>query len=505
MIDFLLDPLIQYGFMRIGLVAAVTVGLTSAVLSCLLVVRHQALLGDAISHAVLLGVAVGYLFAQTTGIFWGALVVAVLSGMAITYIERHSPVKLDAVMGIIFTGTFALGLAIISITKPPGIDLFHILFGNVLGVSGDDLLLTVASSASVLVIVVTRFRAFHLWSFDPLLAKALGMRVGLLEYLLIGMLSVTIVAALQAVGLILVIAMLITPGATAQLLTTRLRNMMLVAALVGTISAVCGLYLSFYIDVASGPSIVLVTTATFLAALLFAPRRGVVARAVQRRRLVLRVLTEDLLKKLYDADDPQAVTPMDEIDDWLRSRSITRRYLRFIVPRSLVTMESSGAQLTADGYEDAVRMVRTHRLIERYIHDADGIPIPELHDIAERMEHEIDPVGLRDIDRLLGAPTVDPHGHPIPTASGQLHQIAGHPLSEQPPGVVGRVAMVGDDRNDLMERMVDCGILPDQAITIIRPEGEGFIIRVGQDDLLHVAMEIADRVYVIPDSNPFVL
>ena len=505
MIDFLIDPLVQYGFMRIGLLAAVTVGLTSAVLSCLLVVRHQALLGDAISHAVLLGVAVGYLFAQTAGIFWGALVVAVLSGMAITYIERHSPVKLDAVMGIIFTGTFALGLAIISIAKPPGIDLFHILFGNVLGVSADDLMLTVASAACVLAIVVVRFRAFHLWSFDPLLARALGMRVGLLEYLLIGMLSVTIVAALQAVGLILVIAMLITPGATAQLLTTRLRNMMLVAALVGTTSAVSGLYLSFYIDVASGPAIVLVATAAFLTALLFAPRRGVIARAVQRRRLVLRVLTEDLLKKLYNAEDPHAVTPMDEIDDWLRSRSITRRYLRFVVPRKLVTMESGGARLTSDGYEDAVRMVRTHRLIERYIHDADGIPIPELHDIAERLEHEIDPVGLRDIDRLLGAPTVDPHGHPIPSASGQLHHIAGHPLSEQPPGVVGRVAMVGDDRNDLVERMVECGILPDQAITIIRPEGEGFIIRVGRDDVLYVEIEVADRVYVIPDSNPFAL
>ena len=132
MIDVFIDPLTSYGFMRLGLAAAVTVGLTSAILSCLLVVRHQALLGDAISHAVLLGVAVGYLVADAAGIFWGALVVAVLSGMVITYVERHTPVKLDAVMGIIFTGTFALGLAIISVAKPRGIDLFHILVGNVL-------------------------------------------------------------------------------------------------------------------------------------------------------------------------------------------------------------------------------------------------------------------------------------------------------------------------------------------------------------------------------------
>ena len=142
-------------------------------------------------------------------------------------------------------------------------------------------------------------------------------------------------------------------------------------------------------------------------------------------------------------------------------------------------------------------MVRTHRLLESYAHDADGIPIPELHDIAERLEHEIDPVGLRDIDRLLGTPTVDPHGHPIPTVGGRLEHIAGHRLSDQPAGIVARVAMVADDRNDLVERMVELGILPDQAISVVRPDPDGFIVRVGEHDLLRVSTELADRVYVI--------
>lgn len=503
MIELLIDPLTQYGFMRLGLAAAVTVGVTSAVLSCLLVVRHQALLGDAISHAVLLGVAVGYLFAQTAGIFWGALVVAVATGTLITWVERHSPVKLDAVMGIVFTATFALGLTLISITKPRGIDLFHILFGNVLGVSGSDLALTVASGVTVLLVVLVRFRAFHLWSFDPLMARAIGMRVGVLEYLLTGLLSATIVAALQAVGLILVIAMLITPGAAALLLTTRLRTMMLVAAVVGMVSAVGGLYLSFYVDVASGPAIVLVATGAFAMALVFAPRRGLFARALHRRRAARRVLREDLLKELFDHDDPDAVTPLADVGRWLRARSSNLRSLRRLARRGLVSVRADGACLTAAGKREALRMVRTHRLLERYAHDADGVALPQLHDVAERREHEIDAAGLRDIDRLLGAPRVDPHGHPIPSRAGELRRIAGGPLSARPVGVAGRVAMVGDDRSDLLERMVTLGILPDRRVTVLCHTDEGPVVRVGDDDVLCVSDDLAERVYVVsgdPDT-----
>lgn len=280
----LVDPLARYGFMRYGLATAVIVGVTSAVLSCLLVVRHQALLGDAISHAVLLGVAVGYLAAESAGVLWGALVVAMLTSVAITYVERHSRVQLDAVMGIVFTAAFALGLAIISVAQPRGIDLFHVLFGNVLGVSAGDLALTAVSGGLVVAVVLVLFRAFHLWSFDELMAQSVGLRVGALHYLFTALLSATIVAALQAVGIVLVIAMLITPGATALLLTTRLATMMAVASGVGLVSAVVGLYGSYYVNVASGPAIVLVATACFVLAFVASPRGGVVAQARMRRR-----------------------------------------------------------------------------------------------------------------------------------------------------------------------------------------------------------------------------
>ncbi len=284
MIELFVEPLVSYGFVRTGLVAALIVGVVSAVLSCLLVVRHQALMGDAISHAVLLGVVLGYLALGRPGILPGALVIALLSGASMTYLERHTTIKLDAVMGIVFTFAFALGLAIISVVEPRGIDLFHVLFGNLLGVSAVDLTVTALSGALVLVVVIVGFRAFELWSFDPQMARAVGMRVTAFEYLFTGLLSATIVASLQAVGIVLVIAMLITPGAAALLLTSRLRSMMLLAVAIGLASSLSGFYASLHLDLASGPAIVIAVSLLFVVALVLAPlrRRRLAARARDR-------------------------------------------------------------------------------------------------------------------------------------------------------------------------------------------------------------------------------
>ena len=284
MIDWLVAPLQQYAFMRLGLTAAIIVGVTSAILSCLLVVRRQALLGDAISHSVLLGVVLGYLVAGEFGIPWGAMVVAVATGALISYVTRNAPIHADAAMGILFTFAFATGLAIISVARPRGIDLFHILFGNVLGVTPADLGMTAISGGVVVGVVLIGFRAFHLWSFDPALAQAMGMRVGLMEYVFVALLSAAIVASLQTVGVVLVIAMLITPGATGAMLASRLTSMMAVAVGVGLLSGIGGLYGSFYLDVASGPAIVIVASMLFALAFLFAPAQGVLPRRWRRLR-----------------------------------------------------------------------------------------------------------------------------------------------------------------------------------------------------------------------------
>jgi ABC-type Mn2+/Zn2+ transport system permease subunit len=271
-VELLIDPLTQYGFMRVGLAAAALVGGTSAILSCLLVVRGEALLGDAISHSVLLGVVVGYLVGGQLGIPLGAMVVAVLTGAAITVVTQVAPFRADTAMGVLFTVTFALGLAIISVVQPRGIDLFHVLFGNVLGVRASDLVLTATIGAGVLAVVLTGYRAFQLWAFDPELARAMGMRTRAMHHLFTALLAATIVASLQTVGLILVIAMLVIPGATAAMVTDRLSTMMFVATAVGVAAAVAGLYGSYYLEVASGPAIVLVAGASFTAVFIAAPR-----------------------------------------------------------------------------------------------------------------------------------------------------------------------------------------------------------------------------------------
>jgi manganese transport system permease protein len=277
--DLLLQPLLDYGFMRAGLVGAVLV-----VLSCLLVVRGQTLLGDAIGHAVLLGVVLGYLVGGELGILGGALIVAAVTGVLISFVSQHAPVLPETAMGVVFAPLFALGLAIISIRRPRGIDLFHVLFGNVLGVTSSDLWLIGITGGGVVAIILLGFRAWQLWSFDPVAAEAVGMRVGMLEYLFTVLLAVAIVAALQTVGVILVIAMLILPGATGALVATRLSTMMAFAVVAGVLSGTGGLYASFHLDVASGPSIVLTAGALFALTLLFAPRSGLLPGLLTRRR-----------------------------------------------------------------------------------------------------------------------------------------------------------------------------------------------------------------------------
>ncbi len=281
-----IDPVAHYTFMQHALLAAVMVGLTTAVLSCFMVVRRTVMLGDALSHVVVLGVVIGWLVAGYVGVFAGALVVGLIVGTAITYVERHSQVHFDAALGVIFSSTLALGLAIVSVVKPKGIDMAHILLGNILGVDSDALRLVYIGGAIVLTVVAVLFKALRLWSFDPEMARAMGLRTGALQYVFYALLSLTIVTALQTVGLVLVVAMVATPGSIALLLTDRLARMIGIAAVVGMTAGVVGMYASYYANVASGPSIVLVLSLLFVIAFLVAPRRGLLTTAWHRRRTV---------------------------------------------------------------------------------------------------------------------------------------------------------------------------------------------------------------------------
>lgn len=274
---------LQYAFMQRGMIAAVLVGLLCSVIGCYVVLRSMAFLGDALAHAILPGVAIAYLVGGNLLI--GALIAAVLVALGIGFFTRGGTVREDTAIGILFSAALALGVALISSIRSYAVDLSHIIFGDVLGVGPNDLLLIAGLTAIVLVTVMLLFRPFFVISFDPVMAKTLRLPVGLLSNLLLVLLALTIVVSLQTVGIALVAALLVTPGATAYLLTRRLAPMMAISAVIGVVSSVIGLYLSYYLNIVSGSAIVLVATAFFLLAFFLAPQRGWIWQRlhVQRR------------------------------------------------------------------------------------------------------------------------------------------------------------------------------------------------------------------------------
>ncbi len=264
LLDRLIAPL-QYPFMVRGLLAAVMVGVVCAVVGTYVVLRGMAFFGDALAHSILPGVAVGYLVGGGARgpLFWWALGTAVLASLGIGAISKKTKVREDTATGVIFAGAFALGIALISTVRSYTVDLTHFLFGDVLGVSWGDLTLIAIFGGVVLLIVAAFYKEFLVLSFDPIFAATMRLPARFFESLLLVLIAVTIVVSLQTVGVALMVAMLVTPAATAYLLTKRMLPMMALAAVIAAASGVVGLYLSYYTGVASGAAIVLTCTACF--------------------------------------------------------------------------------------------------------------------------------------------------------------------------------------------------------------------------------------------------
>ena len=270
-LTWLLDPL-SYEFMRRALMVSALVGGVCGLLSCYMTLKGWALMGDAVSHAVMPGVVVAYALGLPFSL--GAFVFGVGSVALIGFVKQKSRIKEDTVIGLVFTGFFALGLVLVSKIKS-NIDLMHILFGSPLGISESDVQQTLIISFIVVFVLLIFRRDLMLYCFDATHARSIGINTGMLHYLLLSILSLSAVVGLQTVGIILVVAMLITPGATAYLLTDRFDRMTLLAILSSSLSSVLGVYISYWSDIETGGSIVLVQTVIFLIAFLFAPRYGI--------------------------------------------------------------------------------------------------------------------------------------------------------------------------------------------------------------------------------------
>ena len=275
MISWLTEPF-SFAFMQRALVASVIVGVVCAVIGCYIVLRSMAFLGDALAHSILPGVAVAALVG--VNLLAGALVAGLLVAIGISFVSRAGSIKEDTAIGIFFAAALALGVVLISTMRTYAVDLTHVLFGNVLGVTNTDLWITGGLAFVVLALVLLLYKKLLVVSFDPILGRTLGLNIHGLRTGLFLMLAATIVVALRTVGVALVAAMLVTPPAAAYLLTRRLPVMMVVSAGIGVVSSVVGLYASYYLNVSSGGAIVLVATFIFVVAFLVAPRDGIVWR-----------------------------------------------------------------------------------------------------------------------------------------------------------------------------------------------------------------------------------
>ncbi|HLR03644.1 MAG TPA: metal ABC transporter permease [Virgibacillus sp.] len=278
--EFIAD-IMHYGFLQKALFTSIMVGVVCGIVGCFIVLRGLALMGDAISHAVLPGVAVSFML--DISFFYGAVAAGVLTALGIGYVNQNSRIKSDSSIGIVFTAFLALGVILIAEAHSP-LSLDSILFGNVLTVKTADMWLTLGVGAIVLLVVILFFKELLISTFDPTMSAAYGLPNRVIHYMLMILLTLVTVASMQTVGVILVVALLITPASTAFLLTNRLSIMLVLSSLFGVISGIVGLYFSYVHNLQSGAVIVLTSFVLFIAVFFLSPKQGVIWKAVRSRR-----------------------------------------------------------------------------------------------------------------------------------------------------------------------------------------------------------------------------
>lgn len=286
MIGWLIEPL-EFEFMRNAVLTAILLGVLCAVVGSYLIVQGMGLLGDVISHAVLPGLAIAFFFG--VDIFLGAFISGTLSTFVLTWIQSQSRVKVDVAMAMVFSGFFALGIMLITLLKSK-VDLHSILFGDILGVTVDDVVRTSAITFIILLLVKLFYKELLFYTFDPLGAQAIGLPVSLIHFGLTAAITLTIITSMQVVGVVLVVSLLIGSGITAYLLVKELHHMMILGAFFGIISSVTGMYISYYLNVPSGASIVLVVSGLFLLTLLLSPTQGILTKKVAHSKVESRKL-----------------------------------------------------------------------------------------------------------------------------------------------------------------------------------------------------------------------
>lgn len=408
--------------------------MTCGVLGCFVVLRRMALIGDALSHSILPGVVGALLLfgvsasspAWLPGVLagaserwlplWllaGAMVAGLLTAVLISVVHRHSRTKEDSAIGIAFTAMFAVGLiAISSLPRGTHFDLKCFVYGEPLAIASPDLWLMGVVCPLVLITIALLYQRLKLISFDPVGAAALGVPVQLVHYLLMGMLAATIVAGIKSTGVILVVAMVITPASAAYQLTNRLSVMLLLSGVIGGVSAGLGMMLAFTVNAPTGPAMVVVVVILFVIAVLFSPSHGWVFERLRRLRLAQHVAQEDVLKAVYRLGEQRLDAPDPIGEETGLPPSRIRRSVQRLAHEGLMLVTDGVVRLTEAGRKHAEELVRAHRLWETYLVKEAGIDPAAVHDQAELLEHAHELA--EQLDARLGKPETDPHGSQIP-------------------------------------------------------------------------------------------
>lgn len=427
-LEWLTDLQLEQGYLIRPLIVGTLISLVCSVVGCFIILRRMSFLADAIAHSMLAGVIGGYLimkliFGQEThllGMLGGAILAGIATVAMIGFVTRVSRIKQDTAIGIMYTGIFALGALAVSIKSIGGfvhIDITHYIIGNVLAVSNEELWLLAVVSTIVLCSIILFFRPLQITSFDPVMAASIGIPVLAVDYLLTACTSLVVVSGVRVAGVILVVALIITPAASAYLLTDRLNRMLVISASIGILGYWLGFFLTIQIGSSPGPTIVVTMTMIFLLVLVIAPRYGILADWIRRTNAVPQEIMEDVLGAVLRA--PGKAVAINEIVNTVASPNIrVRRAIRMLARKNLLQFESDRVLLTELGHREATRLVRAHRLWETYLIQT-GEASERIHEKAHQLEHISDQGTVDYLDDKLGHPVRDPHGSEIPVDSVQ--------------------------------------------------------------------------------------
>jgi ABC-type Mn2+/Zn2+ transport system permease subunit/Mn-dependent DtxR family transcriptional regulator len=471
----LLETFSQPWAMR-ALLASAMVGVMCGILGCFIVLRNMALIGDALSHAILPGIVAAFMIFgySTLGFFAGSVIAGLLAAVFITWIQQKVATKNDAAIGIVFTAMFSAGVIGISwISKEQGVhlDLKDFLFGNVLGVSDEDLYLTMGITIYVIISVILFYRYLFISTFQPVIARTMGISTRLIHYFIMLLLSFSVVASLRSVGVILVVAMLITPASTALLISNRLKQVVAIAAMIGLLSAATGLILAIVFDTTPGPAMAIVATVIYLLTALFSPDKGLIFKQFRAKELKLRIRMEDILKQAFSLQKNGSLNISQLLARMDIDKSQLKKLLRILTKKGLVSVNDQSISLSETGLAEATRLIRAHRLWETYLVDQIGLKEEQIHEEAEKYEHLLTDEILDEVDKELGYPTRDPHGSPIPSGS----RIPIQSLWQRNEGFE---AMISPNQpNQLISAdLWKLGLLPGAPIRIVSKKDSGLIL-----------------------------